>query len=122
MLVRDMWADPNLKNFQTRLKRIEKAHAKGYGFEARGTLGRSASHRRKPAPGRVLGRLAALIAVGFALKGALHFHVGHEVYDSRVAGMATGTGFDPLAAQLMAADPVTRAISAFLGQVFPKNG
>lgn len=121
-MVQEMWTDPNLKNFHSRIRRIEKAHAKGYGFEARGTLGRSAQMRRKGSAGRTVGRLAALLAVAFALKGALHFKVGDEVYQDRVAGMATGTGFDPLAAQVMAADPVTRAISAFLGQMFAQPG
>ena len=117
-----MWADPNLKDFEGRVRRIEKAHRKGYGFEARGTLGRSATYRREGRLGRIL-RGAVLVAMlGLLLKGAILFNVGTELYDSRIAAMQTGTGFDPLAARLMAADPLTRVIAAFLAEVFPARG
>ncbi|MFE3836286.1 hypothetical protein [Pseudogemmobacter sonorensis] len=114
-----MWADPNLKQFQGRLKRIEKAHGKGYGFEARGTLGRSSTYRRERSLGRILRGGIVVLAIGFTLKGAIHFHVGEEAYQSRVAEMEAGTGVDPFAARLMSADPLTRLISAFLKEVFP---
>lgn len=114
-----MWSDPNLKEFYGRVERIEKMRRKGYGFEARGTLGRSSTFRREGSVGRLLRSLVVVIAIGFVLKGAILFHVGDETYDRRVGELATGTGFDPLAATLMAADPVTRMIASFLGQVFP---
>ncbi|MGA0540866.1 hypothetical protein [Neotabrizicola sp. VNH66] len=114
-----MWADPNLRDFQGRVTRIEKTHRKGYGFEAPGTLGRSSSVRRRTSPVRLL-RVAALVLVlGLALKGLILFQVGEEVYDTRVAALTGGEGFDTLAARLMSADPVTRLIAAFLGEVFP---
>lgn len=115
-----MWADPNLNAFHGRVKRIERAHRKGYGFEAIGTLGRSHGFRRERSLGRMLRSLMIVVAMGFALKGAIHFYVGAEVYDERVASLATGTGFDPVGATLMQADPVTRLIAAFLAEVFPQ--
>ncbi len=114
-----MWADPNLNEFEGRVKRIEKMHRKGYGFEAAGTLGRSASYRRDRSWGGLLRSLAVVVVMGFVLKGAILFHVGADTYDLRVAEMATGTGFDPLAAALMSSDPVTEVVAAFLGEVFP---
>lgn len=114
-----MWADPNLNEFHGRVKRIEKLHRKGYGFEAAGTLGRSATYRRERSWGRLLRSLAVVVAMGFALKGAILFQVGQDTYETRVAQLATGTGFDPLAASLMSADPVTKLVAAFLGEVFP---
>lgn len=114
-----MWADPNLNEFYGRVERIEKMRSKGYGFEARGTLGRSATFRRERSIGRMVRSLMLVVAIGFALKGAILFYVGVDTYDQRVGELATGTGFDPLAATLMSADPVTRVIAAFLGQVFP---
>ena len=39
-------ADPNLTEFYSRVRRIEKARAKGFGFEAAGTLGRSFYHKQ----------------------------------------------------------------------------
>lgn len=114
-----MWADPNLKEFYGRVKRIERMHRKGYGFEAAGTLGRSATYRRERSWGRMFRTVFVVLAMGFAMKGIIHFHVGSETYDARVAELSTGTGFDPVAARLMSADPLTRVISAFLGEVFP---
>lgn len=115
----EMWADPNLHEFQGRVKRIEKLHRKGYGFEAAGTLGRSATFRRERSWGRLLRSLAVVVIMGFVLKGTILFHVGADTYDRRVGELATGTGFDPLAATLMSSDPVTRVVAAFLGEVFP---
>lgn len=114
-----MWADPNLRDFESRVSRIERAHRKGYGFEAPGTLGRSATYRRERSLGRFLGKILIVVALGFLLKGMMLFQVGQEVYETRVADLGTGTGLDPLAARIMAADPATRLIAAFLGEVFP---
>ncbi len=115
-----MASQQDYKQFKGRLNRIEKAHRKGYGFEARGTLGRSATCKREWNWGGKLRVLLVLIVMGFVLKGVIHFVVGPETYDNRIAGMAAGTGLDPFASRLMAADPVTRMISAFIGQVFPQ--
>lgn len=114
-----MWADPNLNEFYGRVKRIERMHRKGYGFEALGTLGRSATYRRERSWGRMARSVFVVLAMGFALKGAIHCYVGAETYDRRVADLATGTGFDPVAATLMSADPLTRLIASFLAEVFP---
>jgi len=114
-----MWADPNLNDFHGRVRRIERMRRKGYGFEAAGTLGLSSTYRRQRSWGRMARTALVVLALGFTLKGAIHFTVGAETYDQRVTQMAQGTGVDPVAATLMAADPVTRGISAFLGEVFP---
>ena len=119
-MVKQMWADPNLNDFYGRVARIEKAHAKGYGFEARGTLGRSSTWKRDRSAWRFLKPLAVVALVSLGLKGMIHHYVGAEVYDERVAQLATGEGFDPVGATLMQADPVTLIISGFLADVFPK--
>ena len=120
-LVSEMWADPNLKSFQGRVTRIEKAHRKGYGFEAPGTQGRSTTFRRPRTWGSKLRAALVVLTMGLVLKAVILFNVGDEVYDRRVAVLATGTGIDPFAARLMSADPVTRLIAAFLGEVFPAH-
>lgn len=118
-MVTEMWADPNLNEFYGRVERIEKLRRKGYGFEARGTLGRSATFRKERSIGGLVRSLMLVVVIGFVLKGVILFYVGAGTYEQRVGELATGTGFDPLAATLMSADPVTRLISAFLGEVFP---
>lgn len=100
-------SDPNLVDFYGRVARIERARAKGYGFEANGTLGRShylrPTRQRRPML-RVL--IFAFVCV-FGLKGLIYFNVGPESYDARVARLQTGQEFDRLGAWLMQADPVT---------------
>lgn len=115
-----MWVDPNLNEFYTRVSRIEKAHAKGYGFEAKGTLGRKASTRRKGRWLRMLKAPLLALAVGIGLKGVIHYYVGPQTYESRVSALAAGTGFDPIGAWMMHADPATLWISGQLQAWLPR--
>lgn len=109
--------DPNLGEFYTRIARIEKARAKGYGFEADGTLGRSyySRHGRRRIP--VLGPLL-MIGLCFAgMKGVMHYKIGDTLYDQRVELLLQGEGLERLGGYLMQADPVTLFISRQLQQL-----
>ncbi len=115
-----MWVDPNLNDFYSRVSRIEKSHAKGYGFEAAGTVGRKSS-------GRGLGRLFKLakpvllvLVMGVGVKGVIHYFVGAQTYENRVSALAAGDGFDPVGAWLMHADPVTTWLSGQMQSVLPR--
>lgn len=115
-----MWVDPNLNDFYSRVSRIEKSHAKGYGFEAAGTVGRRS-------PGRGRGRILKLVkpavlvlAMGVGLKGVIHYFVGAQTYENRVSALAAGSGFDPVGAWLMYADPATLWVSGKLQSVLPR--
>lgn len=119
-MVKQMWADPNLNDFYGRVARIEKAHAKGYGFEARGTMGRSTTYKRDRSALRFIKPLALVAIVSLGLKGVIHYYVGAELYDDRVTKLMAGEGFDPVGGTLMQADQVTLAISGFLSEAFPK--
>ncbi len=55
------------------------------------------------------------------MKGAIYYYVGEAVYEQRVAGLSLGNDFDPIAASIMSADPVTRLVASFLGEVFPAS-
>jgi hypothetical protein len=105
-------ADPNLVDFYGRVARIEKDHARGYGFEARGTLGRSAYLRR---PKKSMMRFALpvmmIVACGITVKGFIHHQIGGNVYDERVAALLGGEGFDRLGGILMKADIATLWVS-----------
>ena len=115
-----MWVDPNLNDFYSRVSRIEKTHAKGYGFEAKGTLGRKTTARSGSAVWRVLKPLTIALVLGLGLKGVIHYYVGAQTYESRVSALAAGTGFDPVGAWLMYADPVTVAVSSQMQAVLPR--
>lgn len=115
-----MWVDPNLNDFYSRVSRIEKSHAKGYGFEAKGTLGRKASSRSGTRSLRFLKPLVLALILGVSLKGVIHYYIGAQTYESRVSTLAAGSGFDPVGAWLMHADPATLMISAQLQALLPR--
>ncbi len=115
-----MWVDPNLNDFYSRVSRIEKAHAKGYGFEATGTLGRSSSAHRKARSLKFIKPLVFAMLVGAGLKGMIHYYVGSETYQTRVDALVLGEGFDPVGAWIMQADPVTLWISGQLQTLAPR--
>lgn len=109
--------DPNLRDFYGRIARVEKARAKGFGFEADGTLGRSYYTRPKPVKRSLLRPVLVLLAVGILMKATIHYHVGATTYDDRVTELQAGTGFAPLGAWLMQADPVTLYVAGKISQV-----
>jgi hypothetical protein len=105
-------ADPNLVDFYGRVARIEKDHARGRGFEARGTLGRSAYLRKsKKSRFRFVMPVLAVIACGVTVKGFIHQQIGGNIYDQRVASLLDGEGFDRLGGYLMKADIATLWVS-----------
>lgn len=115
-----MWVDPNLNDFYSRVARIEKAHAKGYGFEAAGTVGRKASTRGGSRVLKLAKPVLLVLAMGVGIKGVIHYFVGAQTYENRVSALAAGDGFDPVGAWLMQADPVTLMVSSQLQSLFPR--
>lgn len=113
-------SDPCLQEFTVRVARIEQARAKGYGFEAEGTLGRSSlvlcrDHRppkRRVLRGVVLGLLFATL-----LKAVLLQQLGPQSYDSRVVGLAGQTALGPALRWILHPDPATRAFAAGIDRV-----
>jgi hypothetical protein len=111
--------DPNLVDFYGRVAKISRDHAKGYGFEAVGTLGRSAYSRREQKSAlRHLKPLLTIAICAIALKGAIHHHIGSEVYDARVQALLASDGIDRLGGYLMVADPATVWVSGELTKAF----
>lgn len=113
-------SDPNLDDFYRRIARVQSAHAKGYGFEATGAVGRSAYAR----PGRrrfaLLRPVLATAVAILLLKSLIHYHIGSQTYDDRVAALVSGEGFDRVGGLLMTADPVTLWLSAVMTEYLPR--
>lgn len=103
--------DPNMTDFYGRVSRIRKARAKGYGFEAPGTLGRS--HYMQPASSRrsIFGPILFVIICSFLLKGMIYHNIGAESYGERVAALQAGEGIDRIGGWLMQAEPATIFVS-----------
>ena len=115
-----MWVDPNLNEFYSRVSRIEKTHAKGYGFEARGTLGRSSAGNRRQASLKFIKPLVLVLLMAVTLKGMIHYFIGAETYAERVQALSAGEGFDPVGGWLMQVDPVSFWISGQMQSAFPR--
>lgn len=107
-------ADPNLVDFYERVGRLQSDHKRGLGFEAAGTLSRSRSYRKPRKRHTWIAPLLFIILCVFTLKGAIHFVSGAKTYESRVAQLQEGQGFDKLGAWVMQADPVTVYISGII--------
>lgn len=104
-------SDANMVDFYGRIARIERAHTKGFGFEAAGTLGRSHySHKQKKRQSFVMPLLFVLVAA-FGLKAVIYQSTGASTYQLRVEQLLAGEGFDRVGGWLMQADPVTIALS-----------
>lgn len=107
--------DPNIKDFYERVGRLQKAHASGLGFESVGTLGRSYYYRpQRKRRSSFLAPLCFLAMAVFGVKGTIHYHIGEQTYQARVASMQDGEGFDRLGATIMAEDPVTVWVSGVM--------
>ncbi len=103
--------DPNLTDFYGRVARIQRAHVKGYGFEAPGTLGRSHYYRPQAKRRSVIAPVLFLVVSGFLLKAAIYHTVGAQSYNDRVTALMAGQGIDSVGGWLMQADPVTLYVS-----------
>ncbi|MFN4154759.1 MAG: hypothetical protein ACK4HF_08900 [Paracoccaceae bacterium] len=109
-------SDPSIAEFNTRIARIQNAHAKGYGFEAEGALGRSFYTRSDPRYRRklrvpVFRPLFLAIVFGTTVKALFLYQLGAVEYDSRVARLMDGQVTDRIGGWLMQADPVTVAVA-----------
>lgn len=111
--------DPNMKNFQGRVGRINRQHDAGAGFEAEGTLGMSYynSHRRRRRRPRALGIVIVAAIILFALKAGMYVAIGPDAYAYKVAALKGGTDADRMGAWLLQADPVTLAIAGQIHRV-----
>jgi hypothetical protein len=115
-----MWVDPNLNDFYSRVSRIEKSHAKGYGFEAAGTVGRKFSGRGRSRILKLAKPVVLMLAMAVGVKGVIHYFVGAQTFENRVSALAAGNGFDPVGAWLMHADPATLWVSGQLQTLLPR--
>ncbi len=112
--------DPNLTDFYGRVARIQKARAKGFGFEAPGTLGRSFYYRPSTKRRSIIGPILFLMVCTFLLKGAIYHSVGATSYNDRVAALMAGDGIERAGGWLMQAEPATVFVSDKITAVFAK--
>jgi hypothetical protein len=112
--------DPQMKEFAGRLRRIERIHRRGGGFEAAGTLGQSYYTRLRRRAGRPVLR-PALMALGMVIlfKATLLAHLGEAEYEARLATLSQGHWGERAGAFVMAIDPLAARLSAALAPIVP---
>jgi hypothetical protein len=106
-------ADLNMRDFNKRLKRIDRIHKAGGAFEASGAIGRAfytsmARPRRRSASW--LKPLAIVLAGVLLFKIAVYGQLGAATYDARIALLADGSSLDKVGAWMMTVDPVTQKL------------
>lgn len=110
-------AGQDYSEFYARLVRVERARAKGYGFEADGTLGRSYYYKPPRKRSRLIGPLLVILACGTGLKASMYYKLGSASYLDRVERMRAGEGFERFGGALMQADPVTVQTAALINRL-----
>jgi hypothetical protein len=116
----DAMMNPQLQDFYARIARVESAHARGLGFEAKGLIGRSHYNRPERRRSSMLKPLLVTLLCVTTLKAAIHREIGTETYAARVTELTAGEGVDRIGGYLMTADPATVWLSGKMDQYLPR--
>lgn len=111
-------ADKKLRDFHKRTARLEKAYAKGYGFEAAGTLGRSHYRQRRRLRFGFIMPLVVLCGALLVLKSAMALRLDAEVYADRVETLRHGTVLEQAGAVILQPDPLSGAVAGWVERTF----
>jgi len=114
-------ADPQYQEFRGRLRRVERIHRRGGGFEAAGTLGRTA-YVVKPQRTSLLRPVALVLGAGLLLKAVLLVQIGAADYSDRVARLQGGTQIEAIGAYIMQPDAVTVWLAGLLTDLVKSTG
>lgn len=109
-----------MKAFAGRLRRIERIHRRGGGFEAAGTLGRSYYSKLARRSGRSRFRPVVLGLTMFILfKATLLAHLGAAPYQARLEALRAGHVGEQAGAVLMSVDPLTLTLADLIAPYIP---
>ena len=105
--------------FERRMRRINRRHTKlSQGFKTEVNddgLVVAKPHKRRG--GATFRGLALIAVVVLLFKGFLHAQLGVTAYDERVQRLADGNAVEQVGAWVMAADPITLALSYHLSSL-----
>ena len=111
-------ADRQMQDFYRRAGRYERAHAKGLGFEAPGTLGRSAQRKRRGLNVPILAPLAVFFLVCLLMKAAITLQLGPDLYAMRLDRLHNGTAVERVGAIFLAPDRISGWLAAEIDRIF----
>ncbi|PRY22647.1 hypothetical protein CLV78_106188 [Aliiruegeria haliotis] len=109
-------SDTQMKEFEGRIKRIEKINRRGGGFEAVGTLGQSFYTRARKRTQRrpLLRSTIVVLMVMVTFKGFLLAANGETAYTAKLEALQEGTAVQKAGSFVMAIDPLTRAVATWV--------
>ena len=108
-------SEVQFREFHQRLRRIDRIHRRGGGFEAEGTLGQSYYTRRARRGARpILRPMLAFVAVVLSVKAISAASMPPERYAERVEALRAGSAVQQASALVMAPDPVSQALGRAL--------
>lgn len=110
--------DPQTAVFRKRLKRIDRIHRRGGGFEADGTLGQSFYTRQQRKGFPILKPALYVFGGVIASKAALLISMGGDEYLARVADLQDGSSVERAGAFLMGVDPLTLKLAGLVAPLF----
>ncbi|MEX5729665.1 hypothetical protein Ga0609869_003018 [Rhodovulum iodosum] len=113
--------DPQMQEFQGRLRRVDKMHRRGYGFEAAGTLGRSAYARRAPVRVNLLRPAMFVVAIVIVTKAVFLSMIGEGNYNERLARLEGASVAERAGAYIMQVDPATALIADQIRAFLPRG-
>jgi hypothetical protein len=107
------------REFRKRLKRIDRIHRRGGGFEARGTLGQSFYTRQARRAARpVLKPALAMVLAVVTVKAVAAASMEEGAYLARVEALQAGSIGERAAAFVMAPDPVSQSLARLVAPLF----
>ncbi|WP_149866382.1 hypothetical protein [Tropicimonas marinistellae] len=105
-----------MKQFTGRLRRIDRIHRQGGGFEAAGTLGQSyyTRERERRDQRSALRPALVVLAVIVIFKGFLLASNGENAYREKVATLKSGSAVERVGGFVMAVDPLALVVAGWV--------
>jgi hypothetical protein len=111
-------ADPQMKNFAKRLRRIHKIRKKGGAFEASGTVGGSvytSTERKRRIP--LVMPMLKVVVLFTVFKAMIVANHGLDGYQARLEVLKEGNTVQQASVLVMRADPVTELLAIWMRPV-----
>lgn len=105
--------------FDRRMRRISRRHSQlSHGYVTTvNSDGMVIAKPRRRSPRGTLRGIAIVVLVLMIFKGFLHAQLGAAAYETRVAQLSSGSGFEKAGAVMMAADPITQWFSGHISSL-----
>lgn len=112
----------NSLNFEKRMRKLDRVHGRMYAKGIVRKIGKDgliSAYPRRRIPQFPLKAFLMLFIAAFLYKATLFAWLGEDVYNERVATLASGATIEQGGAWVMQADPATRFLAGLISSVLP---